>query len=104
MLRIRAYKNGYCTCNTIFTEEPADYPAARFTPDQLLRIKRDPNLIVQDVEAVKAASGAREQLAKDYGKMTVAALTGLLEEAGIAIPEGAKKADLVELLIADAEK
>ena len=104
-IRITAKQNGYCRCNTVFSAKPTDYPDGHFTAPQLAQLKADPGLhVAVGAASQDAASAAAAQLAKDMEKnMTVALLTEKLTGMKIDIPAGAKKADLIALLMA-AEK
>jgi hypothetical protein len=100
---ITAKQKGYCRCNTVFSDRPTNYPDGHFNPGQLAQLKSDPGLhVVVGTTAgpSDAATAAAAQMAKDLEKsMTVAQLTEELTKINVQIPAGAKKADLIALLI-----
>ncbi|KJS28560.1 MAG: hypothetical protein VR64_24010 [Desulfatitalea sp. BRH_c12] len=104
-IRIAARQAGYCRCNTVFATAPAVYPDGHFDPRQLQILKADPNLVVTSAApATKnedAADAAADQMRSDIERtMTVAKLREELGKMDVPIPDGAKKADLIDLIMA----
>lgn len=49
MIRIISKKDGFRRCGVAHPEKPTDYPAGRFSKEELKRLKKEPMLIVQEL-------------------------------------------------------
>ena len=104
MIRIQSKKDGFRRCGMAHPKGPVDYPEDRFTAEELAILKAEPMLTVT-VEAERDIKTSNDTVLEAFrlglaGK-TVEELKASLTAAGIAVPSGAKKADLVELLVKD---
>ena len=106
---ISAKRQGFRRCGIAHSKAPVQYPDNRWSKQQIEILQAEPMLDVAIGDAGSTAAGtgadaAREQMRRDLNKHTVAELTAMIEAAGAAIEPGAKKADLVELLLGQAEE
>jgi hypothetical protein len=102
MIKITSKKEGFRRCGVAHPKGVAEYPDNRFTEAELLTLANEPMLTVELTETAAEKAGA--MMKKDLMKKTVEELTALLKEMSVSIPDGAKKADLAELIMAETEK
>ncbi len=104
MIIITSKRDGFRRCGMAHPAAATEYADDAFTGEQLKTLRAEPMLTVSvaGAESKYPADDARAQLRKDLKKKTVEQLTEMLD--GVQIPAGAKKDELVELLVAAAEK
>lgn len=64
--------------------------------DELAKRLIEQGVVVEHTDDNK--SEKKEEVKQDYNKLTIKELKELLQEKGIEIPKGAKKADIINLL------
>lgn len=64
--------------------------------DELAKRLIEQGVVVKHIDDNKLEK--KEEVKQDYNKLTIKELKELLQEKGIEIPKGAKKADLINLL------
>lgn len=64
--------------------------------DELAKRLIEQGVVVEHIDDNKLEK--KEEVKQDYNKLTIKELKELLQEKGIEIPKGAKKADLINLL------
>lgn len=64
--------------------------------DELAKKLIEQGVVVEHIDDNKLEK--KEEVKQDYNKLTIKELKELLQEKGIEIPKGAKKADLINLL------
>jgi hypothetical protein len=87
-IRIRSKRAGFRRCGVAHPAEFVDHPDDRFTPEQVEILRAEPMLEMEMVDLGPA----------DPDSMTVVKLLEELQGIGVAVPKGAKKADLVAML------
>lgn len=94
-IRIRSYQEGFRRAGVAHTVAWQEYPAERFTAEQLEQLHGEPMLMVEFIEedgddqtAILAKTPALEE-------MTVPQLKALLEQLGETPDPKAKKAELI---------
>lgn len=99
MIRIKSKRDGFRRCGVAHSAAAKDHPAGRFTKAELAILQAEPMLEVEEIP--DADGGVIAETPGDLEKMTVAQLKELLGRLEIEIPDGAKKIDLVELVLAN---
>lgn len=92
-LRITSKRAGFRRAGTAHPAATTVYPDGRFTPEQVEALKAEPMLIVEEIPA-EATDPA------DLSSLTKAQLLALAEQLKVEIPDGAKKIDILALLLA----
>jgi Mu-like prophage FluMu N-terminal domain/HeH/LEM domain len=93
-IRITAKRDGFRRCGLSHPAMATNHPADRFDEEQLAALKKEPMLVVEEIESgdgVIAETGP-------VGTMKVEELKALLDKLSVAYPGDARKADLVALV------
>lgn len=94
MIIITSKQGGFRRCGVVHPATPTEYHDDHFTPEELTVLQAESMLTV----VVSVEPGEAGPLPAD--RQTVAQLTEALTALKIDIPNGAKKADLVQLYLA----
>jgi hypothetical protein len=58
VIRVTAKRAGFRRCGVAFASTATDFPASKFTADQLKRLQAEPMLVVQTLDSAQVAAEA----------------------------------------------
>ncbi|WP_027714903.1 HI1506-related protein [Desulfuromonas sp. TF] len=95
LIRITAKKDGFRRCGIAHSKAPTDYPADKFTRDQLRGLKAEPMLTVEEIETEEKEKAPPRPNAAESIKLVVVAAT--LEDLD-KLAEGEERKTVLEAI------